>query len=923
MLFGEYEAVEEFLAFLCKACYCSFSFAHRIVWFLKAMLSPTNIYNDKIKNILHLIQTIFKSESKKMLLERLHVAGSKGFIEYLSKHNYLILYGQTPEQYDNSGTGTEGGGQIKSKQISQLTKIQETRDILNSLYDRDYNNEVAKHEQGNTDNKPIQTITEVTEGQIPNIQQLENIKLKNEDIFFNIFKRYDSVTNDEDNINSQHLKQIDIDDINLSSFLSGIHFFDHLCNICEQVAFSPIPNQHKILLGELRKVNKMLPSNTYLPFLKDSIRNYVIVHIPLSEVRIFKTKNRSPYMLTIEVLRLEEVTFNLSEEEKSKRKSSMESGSSSGGNKSSSDEEEKELSPEGKKEKKKKSSPIKKNKVAQSTNSARNEFKRHRSQSFVDSLLSTHNKQENQQNDVNLMVNPKKDPENKDQSFTNRKSTEQKPQKGTLLNRSHIKTFAEPIEKKGSNNFRVSKLEEDFLRMKKHNFLLESDVNISKPLMIKNIYSSSKQGADGRTSKATAPRKSPKKKFKYEGVDLEVDPETDPEDLDKIENVVKHQISGTNRSTLVNEKINTSDENKLPFESEAIIKLQRDTQNTNKSLDEDDIIKFKHPMITEELKTSENNNQNTTVNIDDRTNRDLISHINTEGGIGKLKKKNSNSPEKEVKNSSKSPKKKASKLMKEEDVVTDSNNRNESNIKIKIEDIPNTSIDNLDDSYDNDNIVLTPSSKLGHEAIFGEKLEEQTERLRGLSPFGNFSTFKIFKMIVKSGEDLRQEQFATQLINEFMQIFKMEKVECWVHTYEIIATGNNCGIIEVVPNAVSIDQLKRKAKDITSLRNFYESYYGPTTSKRYKTAIKNFIQSLAGYSLVCYFLQIKDRHNANILIDDQGHIVHIDFGFMLSNAPGKGIKFEKAPFKLTKEFVDVMGGVNSKYFNKFRKLLWK
>jgi phosphatidylinositol 4-kinase len=59
------------------------------------------------------------------------------------------------------------------------------------------------------------------------------------------------------------------------------------------------------------------------------------------------------------------------------------------------------------------------------------------------------------------------------------------------------------------------------------------------------------------------------------------------------------------------------------------------------------------------------------------------------------------------------------------------------------------------------------------------------------------------------------------------------------------------------------------------------------------------------------------------LIDDEGHIIHIDFGYMLSNAPGKGLQFEKAPFKLTKEFVDVMGGLNSKYFTKFRKLLWK
>jgi phosphatidylinositol 4-kinase len=44
------------------------------------------------------------------------------------------------------------------------------------------------------------------------------------------------------------------------------------------------------------------------------------------------------------------------------------------------------------------------------------------------------------------------------------------------------------------------------------------------------------------------------------------------------------------------------------------------------------------------------------------------------------------------------------------------------------------------------------------------------------------------------------------------------------------------------------------------------------------------------------------------MIDSEGHIIHIDYGFLLSNAPGKGLKFESAPFKLTQEFVDLIGG---------------
>ena len=36
-------------------------------------------------------------------------------------------------------------------------------------------------------------------------------------------------------------------------------------------------------------------------------------------------------------------------------------------------------------------------------------------------------------------------------------------------------------------------------------------------------------------------------------------------------------------------------------------------------------------------------------------------------------------------------------------------------------------------------------------------------------------------------------------------------------------------------------------------------------------------------------------------------MIHIDFGFILSNSPGKNIGFETSPFKLTNEYVEVRG----------------
>ena len=53
------------------------------------------------------------------------------------------------------------------------------------------------------------------------------------------------------------------------------------------------------------------------------------------------------------------------------------------------------------------------------------------------------------------------------------------------------------------------------------------------------------------------------------------------------------------------------------------------------------------------------------------------------------------------------------------------------------------------------------------------------------------------------------------------------------------------------------------------------------------------------------------------MIDSIGHIIHIDFGYMLSNSPG-GINFESAPFKITQEYIDIMDGVESWVFDYFK-----
>ena len=102
--------------------------------------------------------------------------------------------------------------------------------------------------------------------------------------------------------------------------------------------------------------------------------------------------------------------------------------------------------------------------------------------------------------------------------------------------------------------------------------------------------------------------------------------------------------------------------------------------------------------------------------------------------------------------------------------------------------------------------------------------------------------------------------------------------------------GPDCGVMEVVRDAVTLDNLKKKMRSIESLKTatlkeFFEINYSDDIGE----AKDNFLKSLAAYSLVMYFLQVKDRHNGNIMLHRSGKILHIDFGFLLSNMPGKGV----------------------------------
>jgi hypothetical protein len=72
-------------------------------------------------------------------------------------------------------------------------------------------------------------------------------------------------------------------------------------------------------------------------------------------------------------------------------------------------------------------------------------------------------------------------------------------------------------------------------------------------------------------------------------------------------------------------------------------------------------------------------------------------------------------------------------------------------------------------------------------------------QLRPQSLNGHLPGWRLMPIIVKSNDDLRQEQFVSQLLFQFDSVFKAAGLPVWLRPYDILAITDTGGLIEVRP----------------------------------------------------------------------------------------------------------------------------
>ncbi|KAI7904394.1 kinase-like domain-containing protein [Cokeromyces recurvatus] len=173
-----------------------------------------------------------------------------------------------------------------------------------------------------------------------------------------------------------------------------------------------------------------------------------------------------------------------------------------------------------------------------------------------------------------------------------------------------------------------------------------------------------------------------------------------------------------------------------------------------------------------------------------------------------------------------------------------------------------------------------------------------------------------YPIIFKFGDDLRQDQLVIQIISLMDKLLLKENLDLKLTPYKVLATGVDQGLMQFIHSSSLATVLNEHQNNVLSY--FQKHHPSSEPGNVYgidPKVMETYTRSCAGYCVITYLLGVGDRHLDNLLLSPDGHLFHVDFGFILGRDP----KPFPPPMKLCKEMIEAMGGANSPHYLNFQQ----
>jgi phosphatidylinositol 3-kinase len=124
----------------------------------------------------------------------------------------------------------------------------------------------------------------------------------------------------------------------------------------------------------------------------------------------------------------------------------------------------------------------------------------------------------------------------------------------------------------------------------------------------------------------------------------------------------------------------------------------------------------------------------------------------------------------------------------------------------------------------------------------------------------NDTTLSSYKVIVKTGDELKQDQLIIMMIQLMDRLLKRAALDLCLTPYAIIATSPTSGLVEFVDESFPISQILSKYNG--SIMQFFQAV-APQKGAKYdvrQDVMSTYVRSCAGYCVITFLLGVGDRH---------------------------------------------------------------